>query len=504
MGKRLKKVLGIFGILLGVAILSSCTASFCTPEDTARIMYTFDKGVSKFYDAGTEPIGVEDVKELDRFPNIYYTSSFDNGGTFLNSVLTSAISSNYYIPSLEYFAAFDEEALYLAVDKSGKTINNVDDINKLLSGYTLADGTIIPGFGYTKFLGSDDSAFGNYELINNKLKEQLIAGTRTGFDVPGTDFVHLYETSMTSKVAAYKSCINTVDGNYGNYGENNNESVYMTTKDWGYAWSKGFLEGLLVYPIAFMADFFTMSFAANAQGALSAGWPQILAIVFITLIVRSVILLATIKPTLAQGKMQELQPQIARLQQKYPNASTNQYEKTRMSQETMALYKKNKINPFSQIIVMIIQFPVFICVWGALSGSAALATGSFLNLNLSTTVYNALINTSSLPSNATGWWTALALFLIMSSVQFIATKFPTWLNKKEMKKVQKLGKSNTADQNSKTMKIMQYVMLFFIIVMGFTLPSAMGVYWIVGAIFSMIQSTIVYFVGKRRKEKGAK
>jgi len=31
---------------------------------------------------------------------------------------------------------------------------------------------------------------------------------------------------------------------------------------------------------------------------------------------------------------------------------------------------------------MIIQFPVFICVWGALSGSAALSSGEVLNLKL--------------------------------------------------------------------------------------------------------------------------
>ena len=42
--------------------------------------------------------------------------------------------------------------------------------------------------------------------------------------------------------------------------------------------------------------------------------------------------------------MQKLQPQIAKLQEKYPNSNTNQYEKQRLAQEQMALYKKNKEN----------------------------------------------------------------------------------------------------------------------------------------------------------------
>jgi membrane protein insertase Oxa1/YidC/SpoIIIJ len=60
----------------------------------------------------------------------------------------------------------------------------------------------------------------------------------------------------------------------------------------------------------------------------------------------------------------------------------------------MALYKRNKIHPFGQFIVLIFQFPIFICVWSALQGSAALSSGEFLNMRLSDTIKDILFNVS--------------------------------------------------------------------------------------------------------------
>ena len=50
--------------------------------------------------------------------------------------------------------------------------------------------------------------------------------------------------------------------------------------------------------------------------------------------------------------------------------------------------------------------------------------------------------------------------------------------------------------------MVSYVMLAMIIVMGFTLPAAMGVYWFVGAIVSLIQTvfTQVVFAGGKKKK----
>lgn len=509
MKKKLKIGLAFAALFLGATVLTSCTASFCSNEDTARIMYTFDKGTTKYYKEGVEGIP-EEAKKLDGFTDVYYVSAVSN-----STIIKSVVDSNpaLYTPSLNYYIAFDTEARNIAIDLY-KTENNFtetinyDKLSEILDLNSSKEDLFSKshGFGYTRFKSKDsEDLFSGYDAINTKLKEKLAADPTLEYSLPTSDFVTAYKKAINTKVSAYRSCINTTEGYFGNFGENGEEPIYMQGKDWGYAWSKGFLEGLLIYPIAYMADYFTMSFAGSglqASSNLAAGWPQLLSILFVTLIVRSIILLCTFKSTLGQSKMQEMQPQLAKLQQKYPNANTNNYEKQKLAQEQMRLYKKNKIHPFSSIIVIFIQFPIFICVWGALSGSAALATGSFLNLNLASTVYTALFNVSALPSNSTGWWTALCLFIIMSVFQFVATKFPQWMNKNNTKNVKKLGKSNTANQQEKTMKIVQYVMLVMIIVMGFTLPAAMGVYWIVSAIFSILQTLLITLITRHKSQKG--
>mgnify|MGYP003319401613 CR=1 FL=1 len=125
-------------------------------------------------------------------------------------------------------------------------------------------------------------------------------------------------------------------------------------------------------------------------------------------------LLVTIRSTQANAKMQALQPELTRIQNKYPNANTNQYEKQRMAEEMQKLYKKNGINPLSTLITLIVQFPVFICVWGALQGAASLSTDAVLGLNLSLTIREVLFDSRYWTAAGNfGAVTALVLFILI-------------------------------------------------------------------------------------------
>ena len=90
----------------------------------------------------------------------------------------------------------------------------------------------------------------------------------------------------------------------------------------------------------------------------------------------------------------------------------------------------------------------------------------------------------------------------MSGGQFFAMKVPQWIQKAKTKNVAKLGKNPAQNQQNRTANMVSYVMLAMIIVMGFTLPAAMGVYWFIGAIVSLIQTvfTQVVFAGGKKKK----
>lgn len=382
-------------------------------------------------------------------------------------------------------------------DKSGTPS---EMINTLLPNENGMGYSILRRYGEVKFSGYNaegkTAVWANFDAWVEILRSKNLDAC------PSDDFINFYKNQVYAKVNANRSCIATSskEGVFGHYGANADWEIRVEKKTWSYAWSKGFLEGLLVYPISWLTD----TIAYGIDPALS-GVGQIISIILVTLIVRLLMMAATFKSTLSQQKMQALQPQLAKIQAKYPNSDTNQAEKQRLSQEQMALYKRNKINPAGQLLVLVIQFPVFICVWSALQGSAALSSGQVLGLRLSDTIQSVLFNTISNGqtwyANANGWWTALVLFILMAATQFFAMLLPQIINKAKNKKLVKLSKNPAQDKNNKQMKWMTYGMLIFTIIMGFFLPSAMGVYWLIGGLISMLQTGITQIVLAKNKKR---
>lgn len=458
--------------------------------------------------------------------------------TFLQSIISSAYKSGLVMPSLKYWASIDDYVLQASTyhAETGKTYTvgqnaSEDFIKKIvatmprdskkeesatknnegpyyLNPYTKADyngeggeeiceNSILRRNGYVKFSGQGGSLWGYWTSWNAELYKS--SDPSLGMDnVPTKDFTDYYKSQVATKVNQNRSCIATQKGQFGHYGNSSDWEVNISKKDWGYAWSKGFLEGLLVYPVSWLVDTFAYGMDQNLTGV-----GQIWAIVFVTLIVRCLLLLVSFRSTMDSQKMQALQPELAKLQAKYPNSNTNQAEKQRLATEQMALYKRHKIKPFRQILILIVQFPVFICVWSGLQGSAALSSGEFLGMRLSDNISSILFNVKGTwYLNENGWWTALVLFILMAATQVMAMMLPRIMSKSQTKKMAKLSANPAQTDSQKQMKWVSIFMLVFTIIMGFMLPSAMGVYWLIGGLISMIQTLITQLViSKKSKEK---
>ena len=505
------------GLLAATFAISGCTASFCSNEEKSRILFAIEPGVSMYYESADAAKSAqkesykysEPTQVWESNPNVWRMVERDSNDAYtksnqLSSINSGATSAGYYVPTLDYFVEMDQIVLENALKAANVSIETATVTDIL--GYNKENGYHEQGaldkFGYLKFYGDDDAVWGYYDINHAKIKAKL------GDEKCGSkDYAVLYKNTMNSAINNFRSCIATTDGQYGSYGQDG-ITVQISGKSWGDAWHKGgaVIEGLIVYPVAWLVDQFAYIFAGGDNCtpeqlslAYAGGVPQLLSLLLVTLIVRTFIFLVTFKTTLSQQKMQRLQPELAKIQAKYPNANTNQAQKQRMAEEQMKLYKKNKVNPLSSLITLVIQFPIFIGVWGAMTGSAVLSTGKVLNLNLSSSIWNCLTNVSALPSNNTGWWTALVLIILMSIAQFMAMKVPQWIAKAKTKKVARLGKNPAQTSQNRTMNIVGYVMLIMIIVMGFTLPAAMGVYWFIGAIISLIQTLITQVLIKPRK-----
>ena len=509
MKKSTKIGLGLTTLLLGAMVLTGCTNSFCSSKDKAHILYAIDHGVCEYFATEDEAKGYNAQGEIGKLDadittnEVWYNASLDNSKG-LSKIHDAALNKQFLAaPSLAYYIELDNVVLKHAIEAANITDKKLtaDDISYMKKEgdkYVLNKESVLGKFGYLKYYGNNEKdskkLWENWDAYTNevRLSEKVAID-----ECPTTDYITFYQNQMKNNIAGYRSCLAISNGYYGNYGDG--VQVEIEAKDWGYAWQRvGFLSGLLVYPIGWLTDTIAVGFA---KGGMAQGWASLLAILFVTIIVRTLMLAATFKQTTSSNKMQELQPEIAKIQAKYPNSNTNNYEKQRLAAETQALYKKHKINPFTSILVMIVQFPVFICVWGAMQGSAILSTGRVLGLNLSQSISSVLTTWSNWKDPASGVWTALVLFLLMAGAQTVAMLLPQWIAKAKKKKIAKLGRNPAQKESDNKMKWFTYIMLAMIIFMGFSLVSALGVYWLVGALFSIAQTLITHAIMNRKGSK---
>lgn len=95
-------------------------------------------------------------------------------------------------------------------------------------------------------------------------------------------------------------------------------------------------------------------------------------IIVITFIVRGIMYPLTKAQYTSMAKMRVLQPKIQSMRERYAD------DKPRMSQEMMALYKTEKVNPLGGCLPLLIQMPIFLALYYMLMGSVELRHAPFM------------------------------------------------------------------------------------------------------------------------------
>ena len=100
--------------------------------------------------------------------------------------------------------------------------------------------------------------------------------------------------------------------------------------------------------------FYLLRFLHNSLGNMG------LAILAMTVLIKAAMFPLANKSYVAMAKMKTLQPEMQKLQQRFPE------DKTRQQQEMMALYKREKVNPASGCLPIMVQIPVFFALYKVL------------------------------------------------------------------------------------------------------------------------------------------
>src|SRR4051812_47393514 len=131
--------------------------------------------------------------------------------------------------------------------------------------------------------------------------------------------------------------------------------------------------GKLLYPLEYAVAWIMVHFHSvlTAIGLPSAsGWTWTLSIVGLVVVIRIAIIPLFVKQIKASRGLQLIQPEMKKIQDKYKGKS-DQASRQAMSQEMMALYKREGTNPFASCLPILLQAPIFFALFRVLNGIAS-------------------------------------------------------------------------------------------------------------------------------------
>ncbi len=203
----------------------------------------------------------------------------------------------------------------------------------------------------------------------------------------------------------------------------------------------------------------------------------VLAIIGLTVVVRLLTFPLTQRQIKSMKAMQELQPEIQKLQKKYGK------DREKLSSATMELYQKAGVNPMMGCLPMLVQMPIWIGLYQSIYQALGSTPEQFIVL--SQRLYHTIpfmynIAAGSLPLNSRFLWLHLGrpdpyyvLPILVVAVFWLQQKLTT----------QPAADPSQAQMN-RTMQMMMPVMFG---VITLQVASGLAVYWVASGLLQIIQ-----------------
>jgi YidC/Oxa1 family membrane protein insertase len=218
----------------------------------------------------------------------------------------------------------------------------------------------------------------------------------------------------------------------------------------------------------------------------NSGWTWVLAIVGLTITIRTLLIPLFVKQIKSSRNMQLLQPQIKALQQKY------KHDRERLTQEQMKLWKETGTNPFASCLPLILQMPIFFALFrvidqAARKGDNGGARGFMTDENAESlqnaTIWGAKIADTFMNTDMTATRVlTMTLVLVMCATQFLTQR-------------QLMSKNMPADamsgQYAQQQKLLLYVLPIVFAVGGVAFPLGVLFYWTTSNFWTMGQQFYV-------------
>lgn len=207
-----------------------------------------------------------------------------------------------------------------------------------------------------------------------------------------------------------------------------------------------------------------------------------IAIVATTLIIKFALVPLSKKQIKSQKQLQDLQPEIKKIQEKHKN------DKEKQTKALMEFYSKNKVNPFSGCFPLIVQLIFLIAIYRIL-----------INISLSGLVVNEadVYSFVTSPEKINHLFLGLVdltkpsvfLAVLAAISQYFQAKMLMHKNAANLKKEDSDdGKPDFAQMMSKQMLYLGPVLTLMI---GLKFPAGLALYWLTSTVFTIIQQGYV-------------
>ena len=217
-----------------------------------------------------------------------------------------------------------------------------------------------------------------------------------------------------------------------------------------------------------------------------------IAIIFLTLAISLVLFPLTLKQTRSMKAMQEIQPEVKRLQKELKG------DKEELNKQLMALYQERGVNPAAGCLPLIVQMPIWFGLFSVLrsiqvpeggteayskyigDGTEAINT-MFLGMDLT------LSPSSVVPDAIKSGDILTALPYVLLIILIVAAGFYQQIQTTRTSKKPEGEQSQTAQSMQNAMKIMP----FFFGFISWTLTSGLGIYFATSNLFRIGQQALI-------------
>ena len=196
-----------------------------------------------------------------------------------------------------------------------------------------------------------------------------------------------------------------------------------------------------------------------------------LIILVLTIILKIVLSPLTYKTYISQAKMRFLAPDIAKINEKYPNPE----DAMKKQQKTMELYRLAGANPMGGCLPMLLQMPILIAMFTFFPSSIELRGQSFLWANDLSAPDKIVEWSTHIPFISSTFGNHISLFCLLMTVTNIIYTYIT-------------TKSQAQSQSMPGMKAMMYMMPLMFLVFFNNYASGLSYYYFISLLITILQT----------------